>query len=313
MKENERNPMTGGYDLIGDLHGHEGPLRRLLAKLGYSEESGVYRHPVRKVIFLGDFIDRGPAIREVLQIVHGMVDAGSALAVMGNHEFNALLYHSVGKDGLPLRAHSPKNRDQHQVSLDAFAEHPEEWQDYLGWFLNLPLYLELPGLRVVHAAWDDERIAGLNGRDRLDEAMLHKAATKGSPEFEAVELLLKGREIRLPEGCRFSDKQGFSRSKIRTRWWLSGAGKSYRELVLPDCAEVPAIPVPADQGLALRAYDPKEPPVFVGHYWLPAGRPTPLASNVVCLDYSVAKGGLLVAYRWNGPGPLKDDEFVVAE
>jgi hypothetical protein len=41
-------------------------------------------------VFLGDIIDRGPRIREALHIVHDMVEAGQALCIMGNHEFNAL-------------------------------------------------------------------------------------------------------------------------------------------------------------------------------------------------------------------------------
>ncbi len=49
-------------------------------------------------------------------------------------------------------------------------------------------------------------------------------------------------------------------------------------------------------------------PVFVGHYWL-TGTPTPLAGNVACTDYSVAKGGKLVAYRWDGESTLIADKF----
>jgi hypothetical protein len=87
------------YDIIGDIHGYATQLHWLLRKLEYSEESGAYRHPDRKVIFLGDFIDRGPEIRETLRVVRAMVDSGSALAVMGNHEFNALAYHTPDGDG----------------------------------------------------------------------------------------------------------------------------------------------------------------------------------------------------------------------
>ena len=79
-----------GYDIIGDIHGHATKLEELLENLGYDAADGVYRHPTRTVIFVGDFIDRGPEQREVLQIVRSMCDAGSAQAVMGNHEFNAL-------------------------------------------------------------------------------------------------------------------------------------------------------------------------------------------------------------------------------
>jgi len=51
-------------------------------------------------------------------------------------------------------------------------------------------------------------------------------------------------------------------------------------------------------------------PVFVGHYWLSAEQPETLSNNVACLDYSVAKGGFLCAYRWNGESKLRNDNFV---
>lgn len=88
--------MTGDsmYDLIGDIHGHAAELVQLLNALGYQKSHGVHGHPERKVILLGDFIDRGPQIRQVLEIVRPMVEEGKALAVMGNHELNALAYHT---------------------------------------------------------------------------------------------------------------------------------------------------------------------------------------------------------------------------
>jgi hypothetical protein len=48
------------YDLIGDIHGHAKTLEALLGKLGYAHDGQCYRHPNRQVIFLGDFVDRGP-------------------------------------------------------------------------------------------------------------------------------------------------------------------------------------------------------------------------------------------------------------
>lgn len=83
------------YDIIGDIHGHSQSLEAILAKLGYKSQSGIYRHPSRKVIFLGDFIDRGKYQREVIDIARAMADSGGALAVMGNHEFNAIAYYTV--------------------------------------------------------------------------------------------------------------------------------------------------------------------------------------------------------------------------
>src|ERR1700682_6445764 len=99
------------YDVIGDIHGHADELVQLLEALAYERDHGVYRQPERKVIFLGDFIDRGPKIRQVLEIVRPMIEEGEALAVMGNHELNALAYHTEDPEvpGEHLRRHSPKN------------------------------------------------------------------------------------------------------------------------------------------------------------------------------------------------------------
>jgi hypothetical protein len=48
------------FDVIGDIHGHADALRNLLHKVDYREHDGVFRHASRRVIFVGDFIDRGP-------------------------------------------------------------------------------------------------------------------------------------------------------------------------------------------------------------------------------------------------------------
>ena len=79
-----------GFDVIGDIHGHADALTRLLGKLNYRVQDCVYRHASRTVVFLGDFVDRGPHQREVLRVARAMVEAGAARAVMGNHEFNAI-------------------------------------------------------------------------------------------------------------------------------------------------------------------------------------------------------------------------------
>ena len=86
------------YDIIGDIHGHADELEALLKKLGYQLNDGTYSNNAgRKVVFLGDFIDRGPKIREVLHIVKNMCDNGHAMAIMGNHEFNAISLHTRNK------------------------------------------------------------------------------------------------------------------------------------------------------------------------------------------------------------------------
>jgi hypothetical protein len=307
------------YDLIGDIHGHREPLVELLGKLGYEERDGVYRHAERQAIFLGDFIDRGPGQREVIGIVRPMIDSGAALAVMGNHEFNAVAYYTRDPDepGGYLRPHSEKNRQQHQAFLDAY-EDADDYADLIEWFRSLPLWLELDGLRVVHACWDEKLMHYLEKRfpslnSYLDDELLVAASRRGAIEFRAVETLLKGKEIRLPRGQHFLDKDGNPRHAIRMRWWDAEA-RSYRDAFLgPEAAlsHIPEDPIDVEH---LIEYAPDEPPVFIGHYWLDT-EPMLLAPNVACLDYSVAAvaGGKLVAYRWDGEQELDAGNFFSVE
>jgi Calcineurin-like phosphoesterase len=304
------------YDIIGDIHGHADTLRALLAKLGYAERDGAYRHPERRVIFVGDFIDRGPKIRETLRLVRAMVESGNALAVLGNHEFNAIRYHTNGSDGKPLRPHSDKNVQQHRATLDQLAApHPEEWADWLAWFKTLPLFLDLGGVRVVHAAWRRESVRIVADRRFDDEAFLLTASTPGHADFEAVSTLLNGPEMALPEGQCFHDKEGHARTEIRVRWFgprTGGRPATYRSMVFPPSDEMPETPMSAEALAAAPSYGEAEPPVIFGHYWMPPVSPRCLAPNAVCVDYSVASknGGFLTAYRWSGEAVLSDANLV---
>lgn len=308
--------VSPGYDVIGDIHGFAAPLRRLLTKLGYQPVDGTYRHESgRQVAYLGDFIDRGPEIRETLHLVKSMVDAGSAVAVMGNHEFNAICFHTPDGNGDFLRtriADGGKNVAQHQATLDAFAGREKEWEEWIAWFKQLPFALDLGGLRAVHATWDPKWISFLANRSLEDPAFLHASTQKGSLEFEAVETVLKGIEIPLPRDDVLPDKEGFKRHEIRVRWWEEPSGKTYRDVVFPNCDTVSDTPIDFDRVDAWEAYESTAPPVFFGHYWLPASlEPAPAGPNVACLDYSVAKpGGKLVAYRWDGESRLDGRKFV---
>ncbi len=90
------------YDIIGDVHGHYRPLKKILTRLGYIKTELGYSHPNRKAIFVGDFINRGPEIRKTLRKIRTMVENGNALAILGNHELNAIIYDLKDKNGSPL-------------------------------------------------------------------------------------------------------------------------------------------------------------------------------------------------------------------
>ena len=305
------------FDIVGDIHGHARSLERLLETLGYSKRGGFYHHESRKLIFIGDFIDRGEYQRETIAIARAMVEAGSGLAVMGNHEFNAIAYFTPDShSGDYLRPHSDKNTRQHEAFLDAYKNDPAAYEEVIDWFKTLPMWLDFENLRVVHACWDHRLIRRIvdeqDGDNHLSEALLHAASRPETWQYTAVETLLKGKEIPLQPGVSFTDKDGTVRHRIRVRWWDQGA-TSYRDAFMgPESARC-HLPDDDIEGDHLVEYSHDAPPVFLGHYWL-EGEPAPLTPNIACLDYSVAKpGGKLVAYRWDGEPVLDPQKFVWVE
>ncbi|RYD54342.1 MAG: phosphoesterase [Sphingobacteriales bacterium] len=297
------------YDLIGDIHGHAEPLKRLLRKMGYRESMGSWQHPERKAIFVGDYIDRGPAIRETLAIVRRMQESGNAVALLGNHEFNALAYGHQLPDGSYLRSHKEVHNQQHEQTLLQFSGYQKDWQSYTEWFYSLPLFLELPELRAVHACWDEGHIAWLRkcGYETLNKELLVQSHDKHSYAYRVIEDLLKGKEYNLPEGVMYKDKDGHPRTASRYKWWIRAEGASFGSYLFHCPADLHQHMI---DGSTAAPYPTDAKPVFFGHYWLEDQFPVIQAANVVCLDYSIAKGGNLVAYRWNGESVLDNTHFV---
>ncbi|OEY65093.1 metallophosphoesterase [Marinobacter sp. X15-166B] len=303
------------YDLIGDIHGYATELKALLTKMDYREIDGVWQHPERRVIFVGDFIDRGPQQIEIVLIAKTMVERGHALAVMGNHEYNAVVWAMPDPQnpGDYLRPHTARNLDQHQAFLAQVGEGSELHGKLLAWFRTLPIYLELPELRVVHACWHPQYIKAAatitDDQNRLLPEAWEASSRKGSEAYEVIETLLKGLEIPLPAGHYFHDGEGNKRTIVRTRWWQIDK-LTYRDLAMVPSSQIDKIPHQPVADHITPGYDHKKP-LFVGHYWM-SGEPAPLTDRVACLDYSVAgeRGGKLCAYRWDGEARLQEGNFV---
>ncbi|APW47990.1 metallophosphoesterase [Rhodoferax antarcticus] len=315
------------YDIIGDIHGHADALKALLLSMGYTEGKGrAWRHPQRQAVFVGDFIDRGPRQIETVDIVRRMVQEGSAQAVMGNHEFNAIAWFLPDPDqsGEYLRPHhskeyGAKNYAQHKAFLEEVNGTPAH-KEIIDWFLTLPLWLELDGIRVVHACWHAGFMAyletqGLQDRRLTAELMIEASrepadeAEKDTPTpsiFKAVEALTKGVEVPLPGSHFFVDKDGHTRKRVRTRWWDPHAVTYRKAAMINDEArtELPHDPIPEHN----RIGHDGGTPVIVGHYW-GSGTPALLSDKVACVDYSIGKGGKLVAYRWDGEPLLEQRKF----
>jgi hypothetical protein len=323
--------MIGRYDIIGDVHGHADILETLLEKLGYEKtkqgRDAFYRHPERTAVFVGDIIDRGKENFKAMAIVKAMVDNGSALVIMGNHEYNALCYHTMDSNGYFLRPHKQKNFLQHKEVLEEIQKNgQQQWNIYLGWIRKMPLFLELDGFRVVHACWNQQCVDFIKNntiRDnngRLTDQFLNQSSQKGTTEFHVIDILLKGEEIRLPaDHPGIYDKDGNLRKKLRVKWWMTpeerASAQTYDQAVRADetaWGKIKGIHIPGDVLKDLRSPDKMDNtnniPVFFGHYWF-SGEPRPLTPTAACLDYSVGKGGPLVCYRWDGEKQLIPSNF----
>ena len=315
MKANA--PMKS-YDIIGDIHGHADKLEALLNTMGYVPESHGYKAPVgRQAVFVGDFIDRGPKQMRVLEIVRAMVDSGAAKAVLGNHEFNAIGFVTRSKESPTdfLRPDSHKNRKQHQEFLTQVGEGSAAHREWVEWFRTLPLFLDLGGIRVVHACWNDQAVAEVGAvywdasGQRMSDAFLFGSYVEGSTLMDARKLLSCGVEWKLPNGMHIDGKGGEKHHEIRIANWRHEAKRLPEVAMVPDGNEenVPDIVIPDHLPM-----DPIEgAAVFIGHHWF-TGTPAIESSKLACLDYSAAKSGPLVAYRWDGESELSNDKFAWA-
>lgn len=306
--------MDFGYDVIADVHGEAGALKRLLDAMDYRRSAGgVWSHRTRMAVFVGDLIDRGPEQVETLDIVRRMISAGAAHAVMGNHELNAIAWATEDGAGSHMRPRTEKNRAQHAAFLRQIGEDSPAHREVVDFFKTLPFWFESRGLRVVHACWHEASVDALRPHldtsGRLKDAPWRwvEALRRNSKVGRAVDVLLKGPEITLPDGLSFVDKDGHERTALRARWWDPEA-TTYRRAAIAvpgdEVAELPDEPMTEDFRYS------GELPVLFGHYWM-GGEPHLVGERAACLDFSVARpDGSLVAYRWSGEPRLSSDNLV---
>ena len=295
-----------GYDIIGDVHAQGTRLELLLRNMGYT--GAYFKHPDgRRPIFIGDLIDRGTEHAKTFDIVRRT----GATVIMGNHEFNALCFGTEGRKG-PIRRHTYENIRQHETFLAEYPYRSEAYEEVLRWFSTFPVYKDLGGIRLIHACWNDKAIAAcapfLKKSGLFRAAALHAYDQKKPSSFHrAVNILLKGPELKLPSGVTYPDAQGIPRTKTRLYWWKEDGVENnffqHKELV----------------GMLLstenlnKAHDLKlkfnyhaQPIVFFGHYNL-ATEPELGAERAVCVNFK----NRLVAYRWNhGDAGARADRLV---
>ncbi|HUR04480.1 MAG TPA: polynucleotide kinase-phosphatase [Nonomuraea sp.] len=162
----DKRELTGPFDVIGDIHGCRSELETLLGTLGWEIERAdgkavTAQHPAgRTAVFVGDLVDRGPDSPGVLRLVMGMVAAGTAICVSGNHE--AKLVRALNGRKVTV-AHGLKE------SLDQFAAEPSEFVERARTFMEgLISHYRLDGGRLVvaHAGLKEAYHGRASGRVR---------------------------------------------------------------------------------------------------------------------------------------------------
>ncbi|MAI30446.1 MAG: hypothetical protein CBE00_00685 [Planctomycetaceae bacterium TMED240] len=292
---NAQTPATT-YDIVGDVHGHYDKLISLLKKLGYEKQEGVWQKSNHLAVFVGDLIDKGPDAAAVLTTVKSMVDAGSAMLVVGNHELNWI--HDAAdhtEDVMAFLDATEKHRSRVQLT-EAFKYQPNRLISLFEWLRDQPIYIDEPELRVVHACWDEEAIACLKkaGITCLDHKGLAAYRDTYSDPHLALDRVVAGCAHQFPSSL--AHNSGFRSKRFRIQWWPED-----RAAINP--IESNVVPV------QIQGPKPDSAPVFFGHYAM-IGEPDTLGVNVAGVDYSAAYGGKLIAYRHTTGQPLAREHFV---
>ena len=162
------------------------------------------------------------------------------------------------------------------------------------------MWLDLGGIRVVHACWHEPSRAllqatCLDAGNRFTEHGFRLANAERTDDNRAAEIILKGPEISLPPPHSFVDKDGHVRREARLRWWDSMA-LTYRTA----CSGWTGARIISPTGQSRRALHMTTRRLFcLAITWM-NGEPVLTSPTAACLDFSIAKGGVLAAYRWSG-------------
>jgi protein phosphatase len=172
---------AGPFDIVGDVHGCRAELEQLLTELGYEIDRDAVgrptgaRHPDRRAVFVGDLVDRGPDTPGVLRLVMGMVAAGTAFCVAGNHEAKLLK---------ALRGKNVKRSHGLDASMEQLDLETEEFRAGVARFIDgLISHYVLDGGRLVvaHAGLIERYHGRASGRVR--EFCLYGQTTGETDEY----------------------------------------------------------------------------------------------------------------------------------
>ncbi len=299
---------TDKLDFIGDVHGCYYTLTDLLTKLGYKQINGVWQHPSRIAVFVGDYIDRGVNVGPTLELIKNMTDKGKALAILGNHELNLIGIFTKDENGIPLRPHHKIK--QHKATIENLSG--QELNYWIEWFKELPLFLDFGKIRTVHAAWHDEYIKIIKKQlpeNKIKNSLFEIFDCK-TALHKAVIYTLKGPELPIPSPIlEYAQEQymDFRLKEARIKWWTEiPENPTYAQ-----ATTLSKIKETINQPLEnlYKPYPSDDPIVIFGHYSMDS-QPYIIRANATCIDFGVYKKNFLASYRYNGEDKLTEKNLV---
>jgi hypothetical protein len=126
----------------------------------------------------------------------------------------------------------------------------------------------------------------------------------------ALDITMKGQEVQLPETHHFFDKDKKSRGEARLKWWNQLPSNKMDDAFASLPEDIKNDSFPIELLNTIHPYLSTEPPVFFGHYWMNRADFGLLSDNICCLDFSVAKGGNIGGYRFDGESELDNANLV---
>lgn len=176
---NNRKAEHGPFDIIGDIHGCYDELCELLIKLGYEVDKANFTvhavEPSRRLIFLGDLVDRGPDSPAVLKMVMNAVECGLALCVPGNHDIKLMRY---------LNGKNVQIKHGLQLTVEQLTNESDEFKQKAKIFIDklVSHYILDDGKLVVAHAGLKEEMQG-RGSGAVREFCLYGETTGETDEF----------------------------------------------------------------------------------------------------------------------------------
>jgi hypothetical protein len=170
VDESGRRSSPSPAYVIGDVHGHRAELVDALCAAGLVDEDATWRGGTARVMFLGDFFDRGPDGVSVVELVMDLGEqadraGGRVRALLGNHEILTLGMHRFGDTEVPADFGTRSFERSWRLNGGQAADQESLRPEHLAWLASLPVMARVDDYLLMHS----DTVEYLGWGDTIDE------------------------------------------------------------------------------------------------------------------------------------------------